>query len=320
MWHGHRLFSVDGSTVTFPEVPQLAENFGREKDDNPRSPIKGRISQLYDVLNELIYDSTLAPYRSSEKSAAIEHSAHLKADDLVLYDRGYPSRQFIALHTMQKVQFCFRMRTNSWKIVKNFLQTGKTEQIVDLNKDKKMRKYLKEYGIENCTVKTRLLRIDIGGEEPEVLMTSLLDTGKYPYSVFKDLYHLRWGVESCYRRLKESCAVQAFSAKSVEGVKQDFFGTMFSMSLTALLGKGIEEKINTRNSNHKHSYKMNWNNALAKFRNYSIILFFRRNTKKLLNDFIRLLGLKPCPVRPGRKFKREPKKRKVESRMNYKTT
>jgi hypothetical protein len=39
------------------------------------------------------------------------------------------------------------------------------------------------------------VRIELDSGETEVLITSLLDQTRYPYAVFKDLYHQRWPVE-----------------------------------------------------------------------------------------------------------------------------
>ena len=109
-WNCFRLLGIDGSTLTLPESPKLADFFGREKDDNPNSPIKARISQIYDVLNDLSYHTTITPYRESERRAALKHLAHIEEGDLVLYDRGYPSLQLIAYQTSKKIQFCFRVK------------------------------------------------------------------------------------------------------------------------------------------------------------------------------------------------------------------
>jgi len=51
-------------------------------------------------------------------------------------------------------------------------------------------------------IKLRLVRVDLPNEV-EVLITNLMDTGLYEASLFKSLYHLRWGVEENYKRLKQ---------------------------------------------------------------------------------------------------------------------
>ncbi len=43
---------------------------------------------------------------------------------------------------------------------------------------------------EKASVKVRLIRIELPGSETEILITSLLDSKKYPHKIFKDLYFI----------------------------------------------------------------------------------------------------------------------------------
>ena len=58
------------------------------------------------------------------------------------------------------------------------------------------------------------MRITLDSGAVEVLGTSLLDQARYPYAVFKDLYHHRWPVEEDYKVLKLRVAVENWSGKS----------------------------------------------------------------------------------------------------------
>ena len=59
-----------------------------------------------------------------------------------------------------------------------------------------------EKRLSNAPIKLRLVRVDLPNEV-EVLITNLMDTGLYEASLFKSLYHVRWGVEENYKRLKQ---------------------------------------------------------------------------------------------------------------------
>lgn len=48
----------------------------------------------------------------------------------------------------------------------------------------------------------RLIRVDLPSGEIEILMTSLLDSQIYPAKIFKELYFLRWKIETFYDELK----------------------------------------------------------------------------------------------------------------------
>jgi hypothetical protein len=56
-----------------------------------------RISQMFDVLNQLTLDALIGPKAFGEREMAAEHFAHLCSGDLVLLDRGYPAFWLFAL-------------------------------------------------------------------------------------------------------------------------------------------------------------------------------------------------------------------------------
>jgi hypothetical protein len=76
-------------------------------------------------------------------------------------------------------------------------------------------------GISQITV--RFVRIRLSTGETEVLVTSLLDSDKYTTQMLKELYNLRWGIETIFGVLKERLKIDNFTGKTVTAVKQDFF-------------------------------------------------------------------------------------------------
>ena len=71
--------------------------------------------------------------------------------------------------------------------------------------------------------------------ESEVLLTSLLDRKTFPADVFADLYHRRWGIETDYRRIKQTLGLDNFSGRSVTAVKQDFYAGQLLKNLALLM-------------------------------------------------------------------------------------
>jgi hypothetical protein len=68
VWGGHRLLSVDGTTLKLPNHPTVVEEFGSHlfgcKAACERS--LSMCSTLYDVLNLITLDAAMAPYATSE--------------------------------------------------------------------------------------------------------------------------------------------------------------------------------------------------------------------------------------------------------------
>lgn len=67
----------------------------------------------------------------------------------------------------------------------------------------------------------RLIRATLSTGETEVLATSLRDTDAFPTHLFADLYQRRWGIETTYRRLKQTLTLENASGRTVGAVQQD---------------------------------------------------------------------------------------------------
>jgi IS4 transposase len=87
--------------------------------------------------------------------------------------------------------------------------------------------------------------------EIEVLVTSLLDSDKYTAQMLKELYHLRWGIETLFGVLKERLRLDNFTGKTVISIKQDFFATLFLVGLESILTQTAELHLFNKSSLNK---------------------------------------------------------------------
>ena len=60
-----------------------------------------------------------------------------------------------------------------------------------------------------------------------MLVTSLPDEVPYPTQGFRELYRLRWGVESFYGRLKTRLGLENFTGNGAEAVRQGCYATLY---------------------------------------------------------------------------------------------
>ena len=65
--------------------------YGESKNQTNTSIVQGMSSVLYDVLNRLVLNSVLENVKTGERELALKHKPHWKENDLIIYDRGYPS-------------------------------------------------------------------------------------------------------------------------------------------------------------------------------------------------------------------------------------
>lgn len=156
---------------------------------------------------------------------AIQHLEKTQAGDLIIADRGYASYWLLARLTQAGRDFVVRCSSGSFKAATVMLSgPGPASQRVTLTAPQ-TQKELKELGLPK-PITVRLVRILLETGEDEVLATSLLDEGEYPVADFKELYWLRWGVETFDGVAKTRLQLENFTGRTVESIQQDFYATI----------------------------------------------------------------------------------------------
>ncbi|MBF0383265.1 MAG: transposase, partial [Magnetococcales bacterium] len=126
-WFGFRLLAVDGSKVELPNEPDIRDHFCPKKShDRPM----GLLSTLFDLNHRLWLDANLTPLSKGERAHAVDHLAHTKEDDLLLYDRGYPAFWLLALHRSMNRNFCMRLPFNFHKETSDFFFSEEEETTI----------------------------------------------------------------------------------------------------------------------------------------------------------------------------------------------
>jgi hypothetical protein len=133
---GYRLIVVDGSTLQLPEGDSIKEKY-RTCSNQKEGMSMARISHAYDPLNELTLDAIMKPYKSCERAMAFDHILEIPpsncAEDLYLFDRGYPFITLIFFLLQHKKNFVMRSNTAWLTVVNQVLRSGKKDAIVEIN-------------------------------------------------------------------------------------------------------------------------------------------------------------------------------------------
>jgi hypothetical protein len=183
-----------------------------------------------------------------ERDCAHLHLDHVPADSLTLFDRGYPGHWLFALFEQQQRHFLMRLPRGYNTQVKQFLQSGKAEdtQLFSASHPE-ARLFCTESSVDPVAqIELRLVRVELPSGKSEVLLTSLLDRQALPAEVFADLYHRRWGIETDYRRLKQTLCLDNFSGRSVTAVKQDFHAAQLLKNLALLMQQQRNQQIDKK--------------------------------------------------------------------------
>lgn len=302
---GYRLLAVDSSVINLPKKVGLETIYGKSQRQAGDYLVQGRLSILYDVLNRFAIDSSLAPVNTGERKMALSHLEAIKQTDLIIYDRGYPSYDFIDCHHKKSLHYLMRVRSDYSNVVKSFVQTGQQDQLVEIYPKHDADCTNKSY-TRQTPITIRLIRVELDNGQMEYLMTSLLNTNEYPVEIFKELYFQRWAIETFFDELKNKLKMEYFSGYSNQCILQDFYATIFISNIQSLIVNELEEELDKQPSNKKYRYKVNTSLSYGFIKNRIISLFFFENkkTEDIVAELKSLFCKHLIPIRPNRSNKR----------------
>ena len=325
-WKGMRLWAVDGSSVPLPETEELKQTFGGVSNQyGEQVSATARICALYDVLNNIVIKGFLHPYRVSEEEVIPQCLSGFELEDkLLLFDRGYPSYWLMYLLIRKKAKFVMRVASNANNAVKDFFSSEATDLTIEWRSPYASLKKLKDmrYSVNTRTlIKIRLVKILLDTGETEVLVTNLYDTDNYTKEDLKEVYHLRWGIETYYGYMKEELQLGQFSGIRQICIEQDFAANLFLFNLQSLIEKQTEPYLEAVSRKRKYRYKINKNSSWASLKNRVVNLFKLEDSRTVLKELEKLFGNYLEPIRPGRKYPRIKKRNpnvKYYTLTNYK--
>mgnify|MGYP001576794927 CR=1 FL=1 len=306
LYKGHRLLSVDGSAINLPVNKATKEAYGTYNNQNiTNDVVLGRVSIMYDLLNEIVLDGILCNHSIGEVPLSREHIKNAKESDIIIMDRAYPS--FESIYEMQKrnIQFIYRCRSNFSNQANKFYESKQKEAVIEITPAQtgpfKDLPYTKD-----ATILVRMLRIKLSSGEIEILMTSLLDNKTYPYTDFKELYFKRWGIETYYNRFKNIIGVENFSGTSDQFIQQEFNCALYMSNMQSILTKDAQEEADEKYLNRKYEYKINTSLSLCFIRNKLVKLFTsQKENEELMQELKTLFVVNVVPIRPNRTFIRD---------------
>jgi hypothetical protein len=283
----YRLCAIDGSGVSLNQA--LADAFGTSN-----GKATALASLAYDPLNDVVMDASLTRWGSGERVAAqvnIEACEKLShgVPFVYLFDRGYPSGDFLGWIMKQKLMFLARAGKQS-TVYKEAKGCGEWLPL--------------DY--EQGCYKVRVIKLTLSSGEIETLVTNL-DEDVLPYEQAGDLYFKRWRIEVKLEELKIKLALERMRGKREMVVRQDFYATIWLSNIGAALrwqtDAAIAQADAAKPKPHKYQRKTDVNRLLYKLRGRFYLLLNASSDEQrdamladLLNDIARF----PVDVKPGR--------------------
>jgi len=307
-YKGMRVLGIDGSKIILPSTQNIIDEFGEVPYGNKNTSVEGTYcyamaSTMYDVLNRIAINSSLSKAKTYEVDLAIEHLKFSDNNDLLIYDRGYPSYRHLAHLCTAKKKFVMRCSSASFKDAREMIKgDGSNDRTVTIKVHHGKAKEIEKFNLPK-EIKVRFVRVVLETGEYEVLVTNLLNKVEFSTNEFSYIYYLRWGVEEFYGIIKNRLTLENFSGKTAHSIYQDFYSTIYLSGLETLLTSDVNIELqqkktkNKQQVNHAVSFNVIKNKALE-------LLLDDNQPNDLIEQLETLFKTNPVQIRPNRKVPR----------------
>jgi hypothetical protein len=324
-YRGYRLYAADGTALNVALDPDAESHVARSNGEGYNQL---HINTLYDLCNKTYTDVFVQPIQKLDERGALETMLGrytFSGKNILTLDRGYEGYNMIA-HLLNKdgLDFVLRVRqgVNAFSGIAKLPMTT-FDTYVDINISTTQTKDDKENGrifvntskSENAqrwdfpspyTMRVRVVRFMINDvpdeygsvennpDNYETIITSL-SPDEFSVEDIKELYHLRWGIETSYRDLKYSIGLVNLHAKIEDSVLQEIYAHFIMYNFCSRIAMSVEVEQSEEN---KYEYQLNF-----RFAYYECKCFM---SGKLSGSRL-LRKIRKCvePVRPGRSDKRK---------------
>lgn len=256
-----------------------------------------KISAYLDIYSKIITLVELFDKRTSDLVCCLANQVKKVPQNVIaIYDRAYGSQVLAYFHNLYGSKYVIRLKIDFSNTIRKFIESTDNERYITEPLTEKAYKRLEKYGIRKSDldmISYRIVKVILSTGETEVLMTNLDKI--FTISDLSELYHLRWGIETCFFCLKSCQMLGIFSGYSELAVKQDIFINLIFYNLQTIVqigadakAKAISEKRKSNPSKNKkkknQGYKVNRNVGINTVRMH-IKSLFTSPEKELKNLF-----------------------------------
>ena len=331
MLKGYRIFAIDGSDIAAPMNPDSPSYRPSGTVTKSGKIVKGcnlvHLNAMYDVKNKLYADAIITPTFTERDAAENMIRKYEGSAGIVIMDRGYMSYNMMeTVNRNPNLDYVIRVTNGStFKAIQNLLlaEIDKDCSVVirtvsswyDPNDSEnvllsgestkgKEKKIVSWHYEDNVRMNYRVVRFKINDNPDlnkayETLVTSL-PGDKFPLEMMKELYHMRWGVETSFRELKYNVGVVNLHSKKDSAVYQSIWAalTMYNLSMACAALAVVKQK-----PERKYIYAVSIADAVS-----SCMDFFAQVKIHAPPDgksLIKRIEKHVQPIRPGRSDERK---------------
>lgn len=318
-FQGYRLLAVDGTAVNLPRNPK-APSFV-QNDGIPKGVNQLHVTPLYNILSRTFDDLVIQPEPKKDEIGALVDMLERNTftqKTLIIADRGFESYNLIA-HCLEKenADFLIRVRQN-YSAMREVAKLPMMEldctirPTITTTQTKEDKKngyvFLQVPKKSKVGSKTRRGRWDFPSPYPMKLRVCrfLLDNGEFetvatslPRSFslddIRELYHLRWGIETSFRDLKYTLGLVNLHGKSDAFAEQEIYASLTAFNFASRV---CNEVVVRQPKNGVYAYKVNFKMAVMLCKEH--LRTPNTDGETLLKEIARYT----VPIRPNRQDER----------------
>ena len=325
LYDGYQLLACDGSNLSIASNPKDHETLWKSNQFG-NTTNRLHLNVLYDVLNKVYIDALIqTASEHHECRACIRMMERTSLDNVILIaDRGYESYNIMA-HAIEKGwNFLIRIKDIHSNGIASGLDLPNTDtfdtniKLVLTRSQTKAKKttgykfmpsvqmfdFLPYSDKKDYPIFFRIVRLKLSECSYETIITNL-DKTLFPSDKIKQLYQLRWGIETSFRELKYAIGLTNFHAKKVDYIKQEIFARLTLYNYCELITTFVIKQKSKKNKKNQ----VNFTAAIFICREY-----LRRKRTLCPPDVVKLIEKYILPVRPGR---RDPRKVKTQAPVSF---
>jgi hypothetical protein len=320
-WCGRVVKVLDGTTLTAEDTPANQKAFPQPKSQNKGCgfPLV-RLVALFSLASGAVLGFASGNFGQSELALASQLWALLEPGDVLLADRYFGCYRVLALVRGRQADAVCRLHATRRADLRYGKRRGPLDRQVVWSRPKELPKGLSllEWLALPATLTVRLVRFEVSERgfrtRRVTLVTTLLDTERYPVSALAALYRKRWQVELSFRQIKTALAMEHLAVRSPAMIERAL--AMHLLAYQLIRGLMQEAALSWDVPLERISFQ----GAVDGSRHFGEALLRARTNRQrtaLYAELLRIVAADKVPERPGRCEPRAVKRRlKAYPRLN----
>jgi hypothetical protein len=238
LWHGHRVWVVDGSTTLLPDTPANQKVYPQHPNQAPGCgfPI-ARFVGLFSLQTGAAQDVEIGSWSTHELHLTRPLHVHFQPGDVAMGDSLFCTYADIALLQQAGIEGVFHMHGARSVDFRRGQRLGKYDHLVEWHKPRRCPSGMDPQVFAQLpdTLLMREIRVTVtrkGFRSKNITVaTTLTDPVAYPKEELADLFRQRWEVELYLRHIKTTLGMERLTTQTPEMARKELLCHLLAYNL-----------------------------------------------------------------------------------------